>query len=67
VTRICRQSAREDGKIISPKQWTPLPPEDQKINLILDYVSAAGRIKSIRNPSDPIWKFKYGDREYILT
>ena len=43
---------------------------------MLDYVqrlsrsqsnSAAGSLKPIRNTSDPIWKFKYRDREYILT
>jgi len=42
VPRICRQSAHEDGKIIGPKHWTPLPPGDQKITLILDYVT--GRV-----------------------
>jgi hypothetical protein len=58
--RISRHSAHEDGKVVSLTHRPPLPPEDicgtyfnQTLSLPQGH-SAAGRIKSMKNPNDII-------------
>jgi hypothetical protein len=59
-TRISRQSAQGSGKVVSPTYRPPLTPGDvpgthfcYMMNLPQDH-SAARRIKSMKNPKDPI-------------
>jgi hypothetical protein len=58
--RISRQSVYEGGKVVSPTHWPPLPPNKYSwYSFLLEVKStrgpnAAGRIKSMKNPNDPI-------------
>jgi hypothetical protein len=51
-SQISRQSAHEGGKAVSPMHRPPLRPSE--ILLLLISVSAAGRIKSMKNSNDSI-------------
>jgi hypothetical protein len=58
--RISRQPAYESGQIVSPMNRPPLPPGDISGTHFCCRLSrpqshsAAGRIKSMRNPNNPI-------------
>ena len=55
---MASQSAHEGGKFVSTMDRPPLPPGDLWYSFLLEAEatqshSAAGRIKSMRNPNDP--------------
>jgi hypothetical protein len=53
--RISRQSAHEGGKVFCPTHWPPLPPRRYSwYSSRPQSYSAAGRIKSMKKPNDPI-------------
>ena len=54
--RVFRQSAHEVGKVVRPTHQPPLPGTHfcYRLSRPQGY-SAAGRIKSMKNPNDPIW------------
>jgi len=62
--RVFRQSAHEVGKVVRPTPQPPFPPPPPgdipgihfcyRLSRPQGY-SAAGRIKSMKNPNDPIW------------